>query len=92
MNLKIEIEVRNMSELEEALETGNVDRVMLDNFSPDDLKKAVDFVNGRVETEASGGINETNIIEYASSGVDYISVGSLTHHVKSLDLSLKAIK
>ena len=91
-SLQIEIEVRNMDELEQALETGGIDRIMLDNFSLSDLKDAVNIVSGRYATEASGGITEDNISDYAACGVDYISVGALTHSVKSLDLSLKAVK
>ncbi len=90
--LKIEIEVRNFDELNQVIECGGVDRIMLDNFSPEDLKKAVNIINGRYETEASGGITINNIRKYAESGVDFISVGALTHHIKSLDMSLKAIK
>lgn len=90
--LKIEIEVRNFNELEEVLETGGIDRIMLDNFSPDDLKKAVDQIAGRYETEASGNITANNISAYAASGVDFISSGALTHQIKSLDMSLKAVK
>ncbi len=90
LNLKIEIEVRNFDELNQVLKEGQVHRIMLDNFSPDDLMKAVKMIDGRFETEASGGINSQNIRQYAASGVDFISVGSLTHHIKSLDLSLKA--
>lgn len=89
-DLRIEIEVRNFSELNEVLETGRVDRIMLDNFSPGDLHEAVKKIGGRFETEASGGIDESNIVEYAKTGVDYISVGSLTHQIKSIDMSLKA--
>jgi nicotinate-nucleotide pyrophosphorylase (carboxylating) len=89
--LKIEVEVRNFNELAQALETGEVDRIMLDNFTPADLHKAVAMVAGKSETEASGGITERTIRDYAESGVDYISVGALTHSVKSLDLSLKAV-
>ncbi len=89
--LKIEIEVRNFDELNEVLITGGVDRIMLDNFTPHDLKKAVDIIGNRFETEASGGIKLDNIREYALTGVDYISVGATTHHIKSLDLSLKAV-
>lgn len=89
--LKIEIEVRNFNELDQVLVNGGVDRIMLDNFSPQDLKKAVDMIGQRHETEASGGINLGNIREYALTGVDYISVGSITHQIKSLDLSLKAV-
>jgi nicotinate-nucleotide pyrophosphorylase (carboxylating) len=88
--LKIEIEVRNFRELEEVLITGGVDRIMLDNFSPAGLAEAVRLINGRFETEASGGINISNIRQYAETGVDFISVGALTHHIKSLDMSLKA--
>lgn len=90
--LKIEIEVRNFDELNQVIECGEVDRIMLDNFSPEDLKKSVNIINGRYETEASGGITINNIRKYAESGVDFISVGALTHHIKSLDMSLKAIK
>jgi nicotinate-nucleotide pyrophosphorylase (carboxylating) len=88
--LKIEIEVRNSGELEEVMETGGVDRIMLDNFSPDELKAAVEKIACRYETEASGNITATNIRAYAASGVDFISSGALTHQVKSLDMSLKA--
>ena len=89
--LKIEIEVRNFEELHEVLHVGSIDRIMLDNFTPEDLKKAVALINGKYETEASGNINSENIRQYAETGVDYISVGALTHQIKSLDLSLKAI-
>ena len=91
LNLQIEVETRNMKEIEEALNTKAIHRIMLDNFTPQQLKEAVDFIDKRVETEASGGITEKNIRDYALTGVDFISVGALTHHVKSLDLSLKAI-
>jgi nicotinate-nucleotide pyrophosphorylase (carboxylating) len=90
--LKIEIEVRNSDELEEVLATGGIDRIMLDNFSPDDLKTAVDKIAGRYETEASGNITANNIKGFAASGVDFISSGALTHQIKSLDMSLKAVK
>lgn len=90
-NLKIELEVRNFKELEEAIAVGGIDRIMLDNFTPSDIKKAITLVDGRFETEASGGITIDTIREYAETGVDFISVGALTHHIKSLDLSLKAI-
>ena len=90
--LKIEIEVRNMNELKEVLEVGSVDRIMLDNFSLVDLKKAVELIDGKFETEASGKITEENIRQYAECGVDYISVGALTHSYKSLDMSLKAVR
>ena len=89
-SLKIEIEVRNMDELKEVLLVGGVDRVMLDNFSPEKTKKAVEFVNGRVELESSGGITFQTIRDYAETGVDFISVGALTHSVKGLDMSLVA--
>ena len=89
-DLKVEIEVRNFSELEEVLTHGHVDRIMLDNFTPEDLKEAVQRIDGRYETEASGGITRDTLRTYAESGVDYISVGALTHSFKSLDLSLKA--
>jgi len=88
--LKIEIEVRNMEELKEVLRVGGVDRVMLDNFTPEKTKKAVEFVNGRVELESSGGITFLTIRDYAETGVDFISVGALTHSVKGLDMSLIA--
>ena len=91
-NLKIEIEVRNFDELNEVLASGNVNRIMLDNFSVADTRKAVEMIGGRFETESSGGITETTIREYALAGVDYISVGALTHYIKSLDMSFKAIK
>jgi nicotinate-nucleotide pyrophosphorylase (carboxylating) len=90
-NLKIEIEVRNFEELEKVLKFGGVDRIMLDNFSPENMKKAVEIIASRYETEASGGITLENVREYAETGVDYISIGALTHQIKSLDLSLKAV-
>lgn len=88
--LEIEIEVRNIKELEEVLSVGKVQRIMLDNFEPSLLKQAVQLIDNRFITEASGGIVEENVTEYAACGVDYISMGALTHSVKSLDLSLKA--
>lgn len=91
-DLKIEIEVRDFNELRHVLSYGGIDRIMLDNFTPQDMKKALEEINGRFETEASGGITIENIKSYAETGVDFISVGALTHHIKSLDLSLKAIK
>lgn len=90
--LKIEVEVRNIDELNEALSTGGVDRIMLDNFTPDETKVAVGIVNGSVELESSGGITLDTIRSYADTGIDYISVGALTHSVKGLDMSLIAIK
>ncbi|HUM44936.1 MAG TPA: carboxylating nicotinate-nucleotide diphosphorylase [Fervidobacterium sp.] len=89
-DLKIEIEVRNLDELKEALRVGGVDRIMLDNFSVEDTRKAVELVARQVELESSGGITEETIRSYAECGVDYISVGAFTHSVKSLDMSLKA--
>jgi len=91
LDLEIEIEVRNMEELEEALNCGIASRVLIDNFPPEKMKEAVAFVNGRVKTEASGGITLDNLRQYAETGVDFISSGALTHHIKSLDLSLKAL-
>jgi nicotinate-nucleotide pyrophosphorylase (carboxylating) len=88
--LPVEIEVRNLDELRQVLAIGQVERIMLDNFNFDDLREAVKIIDGKFMTEASGGINETTIRQYAACGVDYISCGALTHHVKSLDLSLKA--
>jgi len=91
-DLKIEIEVRNFLELHEVLDIGGVDRILFDNFSTDDLLTAVQIAGRKIEKEASGNINLTNIREYAETGVDFISVGALTHQIKSLDMSLKAIK
>lgn len=90
-NLQIEIEVRNMSELQQVIDEGGADRILLDNFPPMLLKEAVELLNHQYITEASGGITLENIAEYASTGVDYISSGALTHSIKSLDLSLKAV-
>lgn len=90
-NLQIEIEVRSMNELQQVIDEGGADRILLDNFSPDQLKEAVKLLDHRYITEASGGISLENIAEYAATGVDYISSGALTHSVKSLDLSLKAV-
>lgn len=91
MNLKIEIEVRNFDELQQALDHGGADRIMLDNFSVADTRKAVEIINHRCEVESSGGITLATIRQYALCGVDFISVGALTHSVKSLDLSFKAL-
>jgi nicotinate-nucleotide pyrophosphorylase (carboxylating) len=88
-DIKIEVETRDLKEVQEALDTGLVDRIMFDNFSPELMVDAVKLVNGKCETEASGGITGDTIRSYAETGVDYISVGALTHSVKSLDLSLK---
>lgn len=90
-NLQIEIEVRNMQELQQVLDEGGADRIMLDNFSVLQLKEAVKLIDKKYITEASGGITSENIAAYATTGVDYISSGALTHSVKSLDLSLKAV-
>ena len=87
-NLRIEIEVRNLDELERVMQHGGVDRIMLDNFDTETLRKAVQRIDGQYETEASGGITETTLRSYAETGVDFISVGALTHHIKSLDISL----
>lgn len=89
-DLKIEIETRNLDEVKEVLRVGAVDIIMLDNMTPDIMREAVKLIGGRVETEASGGINETTIRAVSETGVDFISVGALTHAVKSVDLSLKA--
>jgi nicotinate-nucleotide pyrophosphorylase (carboxylating) len=89
-DLKIEIEVRNLDELQQVLDIGGIYRIMLDNFTFENLRKAVEMVGDQYPTEASGGINEKTIRQYAECGVDYISCGALTHHVKSLDMSLKA--
>lgn len=90
LDLKIEIEVRNFDELNQVLTHGGVNRIMLDNFSVSDTKKAVDIIAGRYETESSGGITYDTIRDYAEQGVDFISVGALTHSVKGLDMSFKA--
>lgn len=90
LNIKIEIEVRNFEELDQVLQRGGVDRIMLDNFSVEDTKKAVSIINNRYEIESSGGITQTTISEYAKTGVNYISVGALTHKIDSIDLSLVA--
>lgn len=87
-SLRIEIEVRDLDELQRVLDHGGVDRIMLDNFTPELLAEAVKRIGGRYETEASGGITEATLRRYAETGVDFISVGALTHHIKSLDISL----
>lgn len=88
--LKIEIEVRNFDELQQVLNIGGVDRIMLDNFTTENTKKAVEMIAGRYETESSGGITFDTLRDYAECGVDFISVGALTHSVKGLDMSFKA--
>lgn len=90
-NLKVEIEVRDFDELKQVLEVGQVDRIMLDNFTPDEIREALALIPTNFETEASGGITEETLVAYAETGVDFISVGALTHSFKSLDLSLKAV-
>ena len=90
LDLKIEIEVRSFEELNQVISHGGVNRIMLDNFSVEDTKKAVEIINGRYETESSGGITYDTIRSYAECGVDFISVGALTHSVKCLDMSFKA--
>jgi nicotinate-nucleotide pyrophosphorylase (carboxylating) len=91
LSLKIEIETRNLKEVEQVLKTGNVNRIMLDNFPLPQLYEAISLINRRYETEASGGINIDSIRSYAESGVDYISCGALTHSAQNIDLSLKAV-
>ncbi len=90
LNLKIEIEVRDFNELNQVLEIGGMDRILLDNFTVNGLRSAIKLINGRLETEASGGITLETIRKYAETGVDFISVGALTHQIKSVDMSLKA--
>jgi nicotinate-nucleotide pyrophosphorylase (carboxylating) len=90
LNLRIEVETRNLENVKEVLMCGGIDRIMLDNFVPEKVKEAVDLINGKYETEASGGITLETIRMFAETGVDFISVGALTHSVRSLDLSLKA--
>ncbi len=89
-NLKIEVEVRSLDDIRKVLEQGGVDRIMFDNFTPKLTKEAVALVNGKVETESSGGITLENLRAYGEAGVDFISVGALTHSVKGLDMSFKA--
>jgi nicotinate-nucleotide pyrophosphorylase (carboxylating) len=89
-NLKIEIEARTLNDVKEIIECGGIDRIMLDNFRLEETRTAVNLIGGRFETESSGGITLETVRSYAECGVDYISVGDLTHHIKSLDMSLKA--
>ncbi|MFN7791028.1 MAG: carboxylating nicotinate-nucleotide diphosphorylase [Cyclobacteriaceae bacterium] len=91
-DLKIEIEVRNLKEVEEVIRVGGVDTIMLDNMSLNDMRKSVHLINGKYKTEASGGITENTLRAVAETGVDFISMGALTHSTKSLDLSLKVVK
>lgn len=90
-DLKIEIEVRNFDELAQVMAVGGINRIMLDNFTPENTRKAVEIIGGKYETESSGGITFATLKEYAECGVDFISVGALTHSVKSLDMSFKAM-
>ena len=92
LTLKIEVETRNIDEVRQVLAVGGVDVIMLDNMMPSDMREAVKLINGSCKTEASGGITEKTIVDVAETGVDYISVGALTHSIKSMDISLKAIK
>jgi len=89
--LKIEVEIRNLDEVKQVMKIGKIDRIMLDNFTPDMIREALDIIANRFETEASGGINLENVRAYAATGVDFISIGALIHQAQSLDLSLKAV-
>ena len=91
LNLKIEVETRSLDDVREVMQVGGVDRIMLDNFAPEMIVEALKIIDGKYETEASGGITLTNIRAYAETGVDFISVGALTHHIKSIDLSMTAM-
>ena len=91
LSIPIEIETRNLDELKEVLKIGGIQRIMLDNFSLNDLREAVSLINGRFETEASGGINLETVRGVAETGVDFVSVGALTHSVKSLDISMLVV-
>jgi nicotinate-nucleotide pyrophosphorylase (carboxylating) len=91
LHLRIEVETRSIEDVKRVMAIGKVDRIMLDNFNPSQIEEALKIINGKYETEASGGINLDNIIDYAKTGVDYISIGALIHQAKSLDLSLKAV-
>lgn len=92
LSIPVEIEIRNLDELSQVLDYEGIDRILLDNFEFDKLKEAVKLIDGRFITEASGGITDDNVLQYAECGVDYVSMGALTHSVKSLDISLKAIR
>lgn len=90
LDLKIEVETRSIEDVKKVMSTGNIHRIMLDNYEPQQIVEALKLIDGKYETEASGGIQLENIASYAATGVDYISIGALTHHAVSLDLSLKA--
>jgi nicotinate-nucleotide pyrophosphorylase (carboxylating) len=90
-SLKIEVEARTLADVQEVISSGKADRIMLDNFNPSMLREALDMIQKKIETEASGGINLENIRDYAATGVDFISIGALIHQARSLDLSLKAV-
>ena len=90
LNLKVEVEARNIHEVKEIIAAGGIDRIMLDNFTPEETSEALKHIDNKYETESSGGITSKTIRTYAECGVDYISVGALTHSVKNMDLSLKA--
>ncbi|KAA2244693.1 carboxylating nicotinate-nucleotide diphosphorylase [Chitinophaga agrisoli] len=92
LDLKIEVETRNLDDVREALAVGGVDRIMLDNFRPEQIAAALELIKGSCETEASGGITLDNLVDYAKTGVDFISAGAVIHHAVSLDLSLKAVE
>jgi nicotinate-nucleotide pyrophosphorylase (carboxylating) len=91
LNLKIEVETRSIKDVKKVLAAGGIHRIMLDNYTPEELEEAISLIGGAYETEASGGINLDNIIAYARTGVDFISVGAIIHHAVSMDLSLKAV-
>ncbi|HXS37466.1 MAG TPA: carboxylating nicotinate-nucleotide diphosphorylase [Flavipsychrobacter sp.] len=90
LKLKIEVETRNIEDVKQVLAVGDIHRIMLDNFTPKEIEEAVALIDGKYETEASGGINLDNILDYARTGVDYVSIGAIIHHAVSMDLSLKA--
>jgi nicotinate-nucleotide pyrophosphorylase (carboxylating) len=90
LNLKIEVETRSLEDVKRVLAVGNVHRIMLDNYTPEQTEEAVKLIAGKYETESSGGITLDNIVDYARTGVDFISVGAIIHHAVSVDLSLKA--
>ena len=90
-NLKIEVETRNIADVQKVVAVGKVDRIMLDNFTPEQIREALLIIDGKFETEASGGINYANLEQYAETGVDFISSGAIIHHAVCLDLSLKAV-